>query len=398
MSTYAKFMMSSFEFASRNRREIAVILGLGHSVAVCDVQSNGGVDREGAVTIHHRRKRTNRRVWVRRPLILLDCLVVLPIHLRRLRVTCLSCHDLIALTIGWLSTVGVPKNQRPHLVYDSHEFELGRTRSKPRSKFRLALIKGLEGFLIRRCAFTIAVNDSIADRLQGVHRTKTRPLVVRSTPVTWELDQARIQGRREQFCRSLGVPMDSFVAMYHGGVVPSRGIERILEALAQAPGVVAVILGDGHPTYIETLRSLASKLNIVDRVLFHPAVSVAELSECVGAADVGVMPIQAVSENNYLSLPNKLFENIQSLTPVIGSAYPELSKVICGYDIGLTVDPTKPALIAAALQRIRTQDSLRQRFAANLPTAKAQLCWEREQEVLSEAYRRLLGIGVAVNG
>jgi glycosyltransferase involved in cell wall biosynthesis len=186
--------------------------------------------------------------------------------------------------------------------------------------------------------------------------------------------------------------------MYHGMVVRARGIERLIEAVGQTSGVVAVILGNGQPSYLATLKSIADDLGVADRVLFHPAVPVAELSDYVGAADVGVILSEAVSLSYYLSLPNKLFENIQSLTPVIGSDYPELSEIIGGYDIGLTVDPTDSALLASAFDRIRTDTGLRERFTVNLTAAKEDLCWEREQGILRESYRNLLHRGTAAHG
>ena len=46
---------------------------------------------------------------------------------------------------------------------------------------------------MRRCAFSIMVNDSIADEVQKIHALKQRPVVIRSTPYCWELDEAEIE-------------------------------------------------------------------------------------------------------------------------------------------------------------------------------------------------------------
>ena len=384
-------MISSYEFASRNRREVAVVSGLGHSVAVSDVGEVAGVEHDGAVLIHHRRKFSHRWTPVRRVLILLDCLWRLPVHLRSLEAQCLSCHDLIALSIGWFSTLPTPKKRRPSLVYDSHEFELGRTRARPRSAARTYLIKLWERFLIGRCAFVISVNDSIADLLQDVHGLEQRPLVVRSTPGTWLLDADAARNCRRDLCGSLGVVPETFLAMYHGGVLPNRGIENFLRALVEVPAVAAIVLGNGTPSYLEELKLLVESLGVADRVLFHPAVPVSDLKHYVAAADVGVMVIRAVSRNNFLSLPNKLFENIQALTPVIGSHYPELTKIISGYQIGLTVDPDDPRSIASALRQLADNRQIYDQLVRNMQKAKDELCWEREQVVLRDSYAQLLG-------
>ena len=394
MTTYVKFMMSSYQYASRNRREVAVAAGLGFSVVVSDVAAERGVHHDGQVTVHHRRRRPTRSAWIRRPQILIDFLFLLPNHLRKYRADCISCHDLIALSIGWISTLTVRRSVRPHLVYDSHEYELGRNTRRPRSALRLRLIKWWEGALVKRCAFTISVNDTIADKLYEIY-DMDRPLVIRSTPPNWVLSSQAARSCREQFCESLGVDVESFLAMYHGGVLPGRGIEMFLKSLQETSSIRAIILGNGEKEYIEYLQAMANELGIADRVTLHPAVPIEQLRNYVSAVDVGVMPIQAVSLNHLWSLPNKLFENVQSLTPVIGSAYPELSRVINDYGIGLTVDPTDPSMIARALERIRTDSQLRLEFASNLQIAKQDLCWERERCALEDAYTDLLCSGGA---
>ena len=199
-----------------------------------------------------------------------------------------------------------------------------------------------------------------------------------------------IQRRRGQLCRTLGVPDRFFLAMYHGGVFPGRGIEQFLLALVETPNTAAIILGNGEDAYLQRLRNLAESSGVVNRVLFHPAVSIGSLGSYVSAADVGVLVIQAVCESYYLSSPNKLFENIQAGTPVIGSNYPEISKIVHGYDIGLTVNPSEPSEISAALERIRLDTAMRDRFHRNLVRAKDELCWEKEQIVLRDAYAALL--------
>ena len=45
---------------------------------------------------------------------------------RKLKPMAISGHDIRGLAIGWLSTIGLPKERKPVLIYDSHEFELGR--------------------------------------------------------------------------------------------------------------------------------------------------------------------------------------------------------------------------------------------------------------------------------
>lgn len=60
------------------------------------------------------------------------------------------------------------------------------------------MIKYLERFLIKRCAFSIMVNDSIADEVQKIHKLKQRPIVVRSTPEKWTVDPEETKKKRRE--------------------------------------------------------------------------------------------------------------------------------------------------------------------------------------------------------
>ena len=52
---------------------------------------------------------------------------------------------------------------------------------------------------MKRCAFSIMVNDSIADEVQQIHKLKERPIVVRSTPNNWQIDSKACKKVREEF-------------------------------------------------------------------------------------------------------------------------------------------------------------------------------------------------------
>ena len=299
-----------------------------------------------------------------------------------------SCHDIGALTIGYLSQIG--KRRKAKLVYDSHEFEIGR--SAERNKLQIWGITHLERFLIKRCAFAIMVNDSIADEVQRVHKLKQRPIVARNIPPYWTLDENKIQAVRRSYLEKLNAPEDVFIAMYHGIVVPFRGIEVLLQAVSRLSGVCAVILGNGSEDYLASLKALCAELNISDRVLFHPAVPIEILRNYVGASDVGVMSgDKGVIDlpNSVYSLPNKFFENIQSLTPVISNR-PETTRITEQYQIGLSAPPGDDVALSEKIEKLRDDKEFYQSCKRNLERAKKDLCWENEKSALAKAYQKNL--------
>lgn len=246
---------------------------------------------------------------------------------------------------------------------------------------------------MRRCAFTIVVNDSIADEMVRVHRLSERPVVVRSTPYLWERDESAARAARESFCSELGVdPDEAFLVMYHGGVVRGRGIEQVIRAAAADTAVCAVVMGDGDASYLAELKELAESGGAAARVAFRPAVAREGLEAWVAGADVGMVVLENVCMNHYFTLPNKFFENVQAETPIVASDFPETSRLVERYGIGLTCDPSDVAEIASCIERLREDRDLYGECKRNLEAAKRELCWERERIVLEAAYARLAAL------
>ncbi len=168
-----------------------------------------------------------------------------------------------------------------------------------------------------------------------------------------------------------------------------RGIELLIQAVEQLNHVGLIILGNGREDYLEHLRNLAKEHRVENKVLFHPAVPITELWKFVGAADVSTAPIELVAKNHYYSLPNKFFESIQSLTPIIASAVPEMKRIIDKYEIGLTCEPGNVEEICRCIERLRTDKALYRRCKENLAHAKEDLCWENEKHILIKAFQSM---------
>jgi glycosyltransferase involved in cell wall biosynthesis len=389
MKVFLKIVPNEFKNESRNKRELLVVNTFEMNTVIM-AKGDNNINFIDGYRVH---RRTTRPLGNHKCLIKLNRIISVftwASHARRIKPYCISCHDLIALFIGWLSTCFIPKRKKPLLVYDSHEFEIGRNTGTKRNKLTKFTISRLEKFLIKKCAFSIMVNDSIADEVQRIHKLKEKPIIVRNIPAYWDVDEEICKKRKEEFCEKLGLPMDTFLVMYHGGVMPGRGIENLLKAIQRNINVATVILGNGEKEYIEKLKHMVEELQISERVLFHCAVNIDILWQYVGAADIGMVTIPAVSKSYYYMLPNKFFENIQSLTPIIGSDFPEIRRIIKGYNIGLCVNPERIDEIANAIEEMRKNREMYSWFKRNLKYAKDELCWENERNVLEEAYGKIL--------
>ena len=390
MKLFIKIIASTFQHATRDKKEMAVAAELGWQVVVVAKGPKNHFEKVEGWDVHFRTTRPlgelgrlngiNRWItvwkWAR--------------YVRKLKGDVISCHDILALTIGWVSTWFLPISVKPLLIYDSHEFELGRNTSGKRGLFKKKILTILEKFLIGKSAITMMVNDSIAQDVKEIYGLKEKPLVVRNIPPYWHINDKISQKRRKEFCRALKVPDSSFILMYHGAITTNRGIEQLIGATREIPDCVIILLGFGSDQYLFLLKKYISECEMEGRILFLDAVPLTVLWEYLGASDAGIMLDQNTCKSYYYSLPNKLFENIQSEKMVIGSNFPEYRQIIEGYNIGLCCDPHNPVEITNTIRRIKNDKQLRDHFKSNLKTAKTTLCWENEKIILQTAYSGLL--------
>ncbi len=372
---------------SRDKRELDVCRELGASVCVLAKGNVGERGAEDSVDGFRVYRYTTRPVrFFPTKINRFISIFAWASFARKLGADVISGHDITGLFIGWLSNLGGHKKAK--LVYDSHEFELGRDGKQ--GKARRLFIRLLEGFLIKKCAFTIMVSDSIASAEKSLYGQNYKIVVVRSTPNNWELDE-QIEAVRTRIIHEMNWPDDAFIIMYHGIIAKSRSIETSIKAIERNPNIFGIIVGnDIHGTLASELKEYCEAKGFANRVFFHEAIPIEKLYQYVGAANVGMILFNARCESYRLALPNKFFENVQALTPLITAYYPEMKSLIDEYQIGITVDPTDESEIDSAIEKMRVDESFYKQLKTNLIKAKDELCWDKEKEKLVAAYSELL--------
>lgn len=384
-----KISLNEWKSASRDQRELLLCREMGADVKVVAKGSgnckNAFIDDVNGFEVH----RLSTRPFQYLPVAVNRILAVFKwaAYVRKLRPEIISGHDLDGLTIGWLSGFFLKSSQKPKLVYDSHEFEAGRYTK--RSKFQTKMIIYWERFMIKRSDLMIVVNESIANEVVKLHKLQKRPVVVRNIPPKWEIDRSVCLEMRERMLRDIS---GEYILIYHGAVVKGRGIEKCVEVLSYDKELSLVILGSVPvESYKSDLENLIEKMNVKDRVVFYDAVPVCELWKYIGAADISMAIVEPVAKSYYLALPNKLFESIQAHTPVVGSDLPEMKRIILEYKVGEVCRADNIADIYRTVKDIKEDNKKQEQYKKNEEEASGELCWEREQTKLKEAYKNIWG-------
>jgi glycosyltransferase involved in cell wall biosynthesis len=284
-------------------------------------------------------------------------------------------HDMDGLLAG----ARLKRRLRTPLIYDAHEL-FPDMAAAGRPSYELRGWAWWERRLVRHADGVLAVTPSrahvMADRL-GIDL----PRVIRNVPETSAISTTPADYLRR------GVPPGKLVLLYSGGVQPARGLEQAIAALALLPECILVVMGAGENAYLDELRAAALDAGVADRVLWREPVRPQNVVSVTAGADVGLVLNRNVGLNNYLSLPNKVFEYLAAGLPVVVSDSPDLTDLLLRYDAGVTCDPEDPAAIADALGRVLADA---ERLRANARRAAPELTWERESRDFVDAVEELI--------
>lgn len=386
-----KISLSDFSGESRNLREMDAARQMGFDVSVlCDTspdrmtgeQMDGYPIRRIALL---RRDKPLAGMMIR----MIPGLVRWIRYIQKERPDVASCHDLIPLQIAYFAKIFSFRNRRMKLIYDSHELEMDRSLNRRRRQWMRRPLMYMEKHLIRKCEKVIVVSDGIADVLVDTYHLDVRPAVVRNIPNYWYVDEDVCRSVRAGWCAGAGWSEDDFIVIYQGVIEPTRGIEYAVRAVSMVPNCRMVLMGRG--SMIRELDNLAEDLGIRGCLLFIPPVGREIIWKYVGAADAGFCILVNASRNHYLALPNKLFECIQAQTPVIASDFPEISKIVNGYGVGLCCRPDQAQELADCIRKFREQPEIHLWCEENCRSAKTILCWEEEKKILEKVYGSFAG-------
>jgi glycosyltransferase involved in cell wall biosynthesis len=292
----------------------------------------------------------------------------------------IHANDANTLPASWLAS----KRVGAQLIYDAHELETGREFQTTRlSNIYRYLWACPERAFIRRARAVITVSEGIAGELERLYHIP-RPLVLRNCP---EIQNLYKPSRLRE---ELSIPPHLKIALYQGSVSEGRGIRTFLEAIQLLPEVAGVVLGEGP--LLPALQAQIQNGNW-QRVYLPGKVPMDTIPSHLASADLGIVLTENICRSYYLSLPNKLFEYIQSGIPVIASDLPEIARIVKEYEVGELVNPQDPRAIAAGIRRLLEEPNRYAITKANARKAATILNWDVEKTNLIGLYQEIQGRG-----
>ena len=262
------------------------------------------------------------------------------------------------------------------MIYDSHEYftETPELVGRPRVQ---RVWKRIEGFVVPRLKEMITVCDSIAELFEQKYKVKCH--VVRNIP-----PKAALPPRGDK--KALGLPEDKhLLVLQDSGINIQRGAEELVESMQYLDDCFLMIIGGGD--VLPTLKQMVVEQHTEDRVRFMPRMPYAEMMAYTQLAELGFVLDKDTNLNYRFCLPNKLFDFIQAGVPIVASNLVEVGKIVKQYNIGLFIPDHDPKSIAATIRQGLDDAESRVQWQQGLAQAAQDLCWENEQQTLTEIYQ-----------
>ncbi len=229
---------------------------------------------------------------------------------------------------------------RPLVVHFHGPWALeGRADGVGLAKYCLRQIQ--ERSVYQRGARIIALSQAFADILERHYRVN--PSIIRIVPGGVDLARFATREPRAQARERLGWPRDRPTIATVRRLVPTKGIEQLIEAAAliraEVPDLVVVIAGSG--SLAGDLQRLVHERGLDEVVKFTGYVSDEELPLLYRAADAFVVPTQAFEGFGLV-----VIEALACGTPVLVTPVGGLPEVVRDLDPGLVLTGSGAADIA----------------------------------------------------
>ncbi len=261
------------------------------------------------------------------------------------------------------------------LVYDSHEYYTGVPELVARPNVQ-KVWERIESSIFPKLNKIYTVNQSIAAMYEAKYGKKL--FVVRNvSPKIGELKKVKKS--------DYGIPENKKMLILQGaGINVDRGAEELVEAMKHIENAVLVFVGDGD--VVPQLKAYVKNNQMENKVLFLGKRPYEEMLAISSLADIGLSLDKGTNINYENSLPNKIFDYIQTGIPILASPIKEVKKVVEEHEIGEILENVNVQEIAEKLEKMLKNDEKLTVFKQNCLKTADILNWENESKVLEEIY------------
>lgn len=263
--------------------------------------------------------------------------------------------------------------------FDAEDFHTGMNESSQPSKSE-ALIAYLEKKYLPWCKHFTAASKGIGEAYARKYGVPFNTTILNVFP--------------KENIRVKGVHQPVRFYWYSQVIGPNRSLETLLEAAARIQAPFELHLrGSFHSAeYRAELESLSTRLNLRERLFFHPPILAENIIKDAAQFDIGLALESDISFNRNICVTNKIFSYLMSGLAIVGTdtngqkdIFDQFSDAVCicrkndAGDLARAMQHflSHPELLAAAKQAARK-------------AAEERFNWETEAKVLLDDFERNL--------
>lgn len=189
--------------------------------------------------------------------------------------------------------------------------------------------------------------------------------------------------------RLAGVPSDRPVALFFGGLRPSKGIEDLISAWPMVVDEIDAHLHVcGQPAGVtpDVLAAAAAALGVASRVTIDAGyVPLDEVASVVGGSDLVVLPYRSATASGVLQLAYAFGR------PVVATHLGALAEDVRDGDTGLLVPPADPAALARAIVKVLSDPAEASRMGEAARAEADRFGWDAVARTIAADARELTG-------
>ncbi|GAA2056044.1 hypothetical protein GCM10009839_76290 [Catenulispora yoronensis] len=280
------------------------------------------------------------------------------------------------------------KGRTVKVIYDAHEFFAGDTRDNP--TWAPAMAAQEAKYLPLADAVMSPIEGYAASMVEfhGIEKFPGRkpPVLVKNMPALADLASAGddVPGVRG----ALGLAADVPLLVHPGSVTNVRGLQTVVEALPELPGVHAALLVGRRDGYVAELVAMAAELGVSDRFHLLDYVPSEELTAYLSSATIGLDTLLHTPMHE-LTITTKYWSYISARLPMVVSdvkATSELTRELGNGEIYVAGDA---ASFVAAASKVLADPSAY--TGVYTDETLHRYSWEGQAETMLELYREVTG-------
>jgi glycosyltransferase involved in cell wall biosynthesis len=181
---------------------------------------------------------------------------------------------------------------------------------------------------------------------------------------------------------------DFVTLVYGGGINYHRGLQYAIEAIPlikeKIPNIRLWIIGDGN--YLQTLKTLATTLNVNEYVKFWGWKGQQELLELLSQGDYAIIP-HIRSAHTDATIPHKIFQYMYAGIPIISSDCLPLERILKETGTGVCFkDQDAENFAEVFLKLVENSTFLEQSPKSGKEWVMDKYNWEEDAKILNSAH------------